>query len=284
MCRTRSRLFSLIAVSSFMFVGACFDDSRTNIPSDQLPTSQIFATFQVIEDGGDQVFVEAQLTRDLPPNQPGGDDVFVRLRGSDQLWFAAGEHFSRAQIEGNLYDALRDFSDTQAPMQSAQEIFYTFLGWTINVDGDRYFARLPRHPDGDYSVAFLREGYTSAIDSSVVLPAGFSVTAPLLGDNFSRSSDPIQVSWAPAEADALVRLEVKSSCLDGGFAIYSTVLNHDPGSYELDAGVLESDSLSGYCTSTLNVIRSRMGSFDPAFTGGHVAGHQIRSVSVSTTD
>jgi hypothetical protein len=83
---------------------------------------------------------------------------------------------------------------------------------------------------------------------------------------------------------ALVRLEVKSSCLDGGFAIYTTVLDHDPGTHDLEPGVLESDSLNGHCTSTLNVIRSRMGSFDPIFTGGHVAGHQIRSVSVSTTD
>lgn len=264
-------------------LAACLHDSSTNVPSDEVPTSQIFATFQVIEEGGQEVYVEAQLTRDMAPNQPDGD-TFVRVSGSDQLWLSGGEHFSQLEIEGDLFQALRSLGGTQIQFRTAQEIVYLFLGLTINMDGDRYFARLPEHEDGHYQVAFLREGYTSALESSVMVPEDFTITRPLAGDNFSRADDAIRIDWTPVESDVVVRIEVKSSCLDGESDVYREFLDQDPGTHELAPGVLSSESLNGYCTSSINVIRSRLGSFDPVFAGGRVAGHQIRGVSVTTTD
>jgi hypothetical protein len=50
-------------------LAACTGDSK--VSSDQVSTSQIFATFQVVSDGGEQVHAEAQLTRDYPPGHSG---------------------------------------------------------------------------------------------------------------------------------------------------------------------------------------------------------------------
>lgn len=270
-----------IAIASLLLVvvAACSYDNY--VASNEVSTRQIFATFQIVDEGGDQIFAEAQLTRDLPPNQPNNRDTFVKLESDDQLWLSAGEHFSQVSISDDLFGGLKEFNETQIQMRATQEILYTFLFGTINYDGDRYAARLPHSENGQYQVALIRQHHTDATESTITMPIDFELSAPLASDTYSRSNDIIQIDWAPVEENVSIKVEIKTSCLNDGFHSYLDTVEMDEGRHTIDAGVLEGE---GHCTSVINLVKSRLGSFDSAFTGGRVAGHQIRSVAINTTD
>lgn len=273
-----------MAALSALGLASCLGDSNIYVTSDQVPTNQIFATVQVVEDGGDQVFVEAQLTRNLPPRQPGNRDVFVSLTEADQLWLSIGPHYSQLDMGGDIYRELQRLNETQKKLEPTREQHFSFLFGRVSVQGDRYVARLPRNPDGQYQVALLRQGNTDAPESSARVPESFSIQAPRAGDLYSRSNDYIQIDWSPVEANTPVTIEVRTSCVNDSFSTVTETLSGDDGSVTLEPGALASDDLDGACASTISVIKSRLGNFDSAFTGGYVAGYQVRSVAINTSD
>lgn len=134
-------------------------------------------------------------------------------------------------------------------------------------------------------VAFLRTdggGCTapgpSAPDSTVTLPAPFSIAAPAAGASLSRSA-PFAVSWTPATPDPM-RLTIAGLCVRAA----SFAVAGGTSSMLVPAGALQpvSDPLAS-CAVELELTRFRTGTVDPAFgEGGRFVARQTRRVTAQS--
>lgn len=271
------------------FIGACDDDSDPQIRSDSVATGQMFATFQVVSDGEDNVYAEAQLTYNVPPLNVSNSTDFIQLVANDELWLSAGPDIEAVAIDDNIFGAFRDLDDTQATFNQSysQRESYDFLfsRVIINELGTWYSARLPQSAEREYHVSLFRNNNigTDARNSSVTLPEPFTVTAPVSGARLSRSSDDIDITWNSIDADSTVEMEAITTCSSSNVETYSTTENSDDGSITIPAGDLDLPSLTGTCSTTINLRKIRIGNFDARFIGGAVNGYQIRRIVIVTT-
>lgn len=277
------KLSKIIVTSSCgLCLLACDDDSTVN--SNDVTSSQIFATFEIYSDGSDQVYAAAQLTKDEPPSSASDDDIFIRLTGDDKLWFSAGENIDDIDPGDDLFSSLEQLEQTQTLMTRSQLSTGFFFNSYIFYNNVWYSGRLPQSAEGLYGVALLRNVDTDAKYSSVQMPTAFSLYAPESNNTYSRSNDVLAIEWSPTQIGVNVSLEINTSCINGDFDSYTQIESSDTGMILLDAGTLDSIYLSGSCTSTVDVIKTQSGQFDSAFDGGRISAHQIRSVTITTTD
>lgn len=260
----------------------CDDDST--VDSRDVTSSQIFAIFEIYSDGGDQVYAAAQLTRDEPPDSASDDDIFIRLVDNDKLWFSAGENIEDLDFGNDLFSSLEQLEQTHTLMTRSEHNENYFFGSDIFYHNVWYSGRLPQSAEGQYGIALLREIDSDAKYSSVQLPNAFSLHAPEINDTYSRSNDVLAIEWAPIQTGVTVSLEINSSCLNNDFDSYTLATDSDTGIIILDPGVLDSAYLSGNCTTTVDIIKTRSGQFDATFDGGRISAHQIRSVTITTMD
>ena len=277
----------ILFVCISVFVVSCDEDDNT-VLSDTVATGQMYATFQVVSDGGETVYAEAQLTKGVTPAESDDDELFVRLVGSDELWFSAGESINNIDFSDDLFDTLEGLDDTQARFNLSRSgrVIYDFIFFRqiINTFGTWYSATLPRSEEQEYRVVLLRKSNDIAENSQVVLPDDFSIVSPSSGAQFSRGSDDILVEWSMTESDVTVDIEVNITCPNTSVQSYSSPINSDTGSFVISAGELALPDLVGTCSTTLNVRKVRVGQFDPRFVGGAVNGYQIRRVVLTTGD
>ncbi len=276
-----------LAVASLV---ACDDDDDTErVLSDGVATGQIFATFQVISDGEDDVYAEAQLTLNVSPRNATESGSFIHLVGNDELWLSAGPDIEDLALDDNLFGGFQDLGDSQAQFDTTltQRESYDFLfsRVIINTIGAWYSARLPQTDDREYRVALFRDRAdgVSARDSVVILPDAFTITSPVSQSSLSRSSDDIEISWSNIDPSSSVEVEAITTCAGNDFDTYSVIEEVDDGSITLSAGDLDSTELSGTCSTTLNIRKYRIGEFDSRFIGGTVNGYQIRRIVIQTT-
>ncbi len=272
----------IASASCGVFLLACDDDSTVN--SSDVNSSQIFATFEIYSDGSDQVYAAAQLTKDQAPSPSSDGDVFIRLVSGDKLWFSTGDNIDDLDFGEDLFSSLEQLEQTQTLMTRAQYNGDYFFNSDIFYHNAWYAGRLPPSAEGQYAVALLREIDTDAKYSTVQMPAAFSLLAPESNDSYSRSNDVLAIEWSPTQIGVSMSLEIKSSCINGDFDSYSQIESSDIGMAILDAGTLDSVYLNGDCTTTVNVIKTQLGQFDSTFDGGRISAHQIRSVTITTTD
>lgn len=272
----------LLTFMSSLFI-ACYDDDNT-VNSDGVATGQIYATFQIIADGDDYVYAEAQLTDGIPPLNTEDEATFVQLVGNDELWLSAGEDLREVDISDDIFGSFSDLEDTQAPFKSAsrrrESYDFLFSRVIINELGTWYSARLPESEEREYHISLFRDrdDGTTARDSIVTLPESFNVTSPVSGDRMSRSGDDIVVQWSNADSVSSIEVEANTTCQGNSFDSVSVSDNIDVGMLTISAGVLDSELLSGTCSTTLNVRKIRVGQFDSKFIGGAVNGYQIRRI------
>lgn len=275
----------IITLATLGFVlAACGGDSDSTVNSNDVTSSQIFATFEIYSDGGDQVYAYAQLTKDEPPTAASDDDIFIRLVDEDKLWFSAGENIDDINLNGDLFSALERLEQTQIHMTRSSNRNSNFFGSNIFYNNVWYSGRLPQSDEGRYGVALLREIDSDAKYSSVQMPSAFTISSPEIYNTFSRSADAMSIEWFPTQAGLTISLEINSSCLNDEFASYTQTINSDTGSIILDAGTLDSPYLTGSCTTTIDLVKTELGQFDSAFDGGRISASQTRSVTITTTD
>ncbi len=287
MKNTTKNLVSILLMVSL--ITACGDDSDPQVRSDSVATGQMFATFQVISDGEDYVYAEAQLTRNVPPLNVSNSTDFIHLVDNDELWLSAGPDIEAIAIEDNIFGAFRDLENTQAEFQQSysQRESYDFLfsRVIINELGTWYSARLPQSAEREYRVALFRhqDTGTPARDSVVTLPPPYNVTSPISGSQLSRSTDDIDITWNDIDPLSSVEVETVTTCANNNVETFATTELSDDGAITIAAGELTADTLTGTCSTTINIRKIRIGQFDARFIGGTVNGYQIRRMVIVTT-
>lgn len=138
--------------------------------------------------------------------------------------------------------------------------------------------------DKAFTVAWNRtDEFVSAPNTTITLPAPFTLTAPVAGATFSRASDDIVVTWeASGTTDEMFWEVITSSCAR---EMKSNTITADPGTFTIAAGTFT--NVDGHeaetCDTTLLLIRRREGNLDPAYgEGGWVVGRHLRTVTFSS--
>jgi hypothetical protein len=281
----------IVGVLSFLlFVVACGShDPDRSVDSEDIATSRIYASFQVVADDHGEVVVEAQLTERLPPGQADEPDYFLHLNGGDELWFSRGDrsHYE-LDLSSNLFDSLQNFSDDHVDLSAIssirEEFNFLFLFSWISEFGRTYSAYLEQNDSTEFSVSFTRDFGDDVYTSTVELPADFNLLTPLADDEFSRANDSISVSWDNALAGVDIQISALATCSDGEFVEYTATESSDTGLHEIPAGAFELSGLVGRCVATVNVSKVDTLTVHPAFAGGVITGHQLRRVSFLTVD
>ena len=132
-------------------------------------------------------------------------------------------------------------------------------------------------------VRLTREDATSAPDSSVRLPAPFTLQA-LASESFSRAQ-PFTVSWSSAPNPDPMSLAISGECIES----YSADLGTGSASFTVPAGALVKavaqeggQAIPDQCAITLTVTRTRQGNVDRAFHGGSFTAKQIRTTGAQS--
>jgi hypothetical protein len=133
-----------------------------------------------------------------------------------------------------------------------------------------------------FRISLLRQDDAGAPASDVALPAPFSITAPAPGTAFSRTSQPIVVTWNGSGAPDALTWQVTGDCIVSQFGNQVS----DTGTLTIPAGALQPRANQGAtsCTAQIRFYRTRAGSVDPAYgEGGELRARQTRFISILST-
>ena len=223
------------------------------VNSTDVRTSGVYAEFSVTEHSATEATVDATL-------QVGGElsNTYLNLTGQDRLTVYVGT---------NAY-----------PMKGYSDIY------------QHYVATIP-YPSADTElrVAFDRgPDDVSAPGSTVVVSGLFALAAPAKSQ-YSRTSDTLELDWAPFDPTKLVSWIVYGACVEADSGSSAA----DSGRVTIPAGTLKKPPPPGpdeehhpippdQCTASAEVTKSRDGHVDPAFSGGTFKASQERSVSFTS--
>ena len=278
------KTFSILGFSAIL-ISCSGDDKTKSIDSSIVSTEKIYATIQVISDESNAIYVEAQLTKNLSPQEGSGDEFFVKLVGDDELWLSRGtvgfhelslddNLFSEAIREANNHVRLRSFNTEQ------YGFFFLFIFGVFNEIGTWYSATLPSTDAVDneptFTVMLSREDGDSLTKSSITLAEPFDLL--IAGDDtpFNRSTDSVELIWDAVQSQFRVEISALTTCTDGSFSEYSFSYTNDPGAHIIPAGDLDSPVFSGECSTTVTVNKISTGQLSSKFTGGIINGQQAR--------
>ena len=125
-----------------------------------------------------------------------------------------------------------------------------------------------------FTVALDRANGTSAPNSNVVLPEGFSISSPMITDVFG-ASDAIPIIWSPSGTSIAPEVFVTLTCtMPSGLTMTNsrlTSLGSDSGGTSVNvASVLPFGTLdsSRLCDGTVELSRWRSGNLDPNYGEG----------------
>lgn len=277
---------SVLAVSVAALLGACGGD--TVVPSSSTPTSQMRATIEIYSDRADSANASVQLR--TVSSMDSSNDEYIELLDEDGLWFTTGANLREQELGSDWFESLSGLAQTQRLLSTtiryrSGPIFFLF--WSNMVPEQvHYNATLNNVPDGaSYTVSLLRRSRsTDALESTVTMPQAFDLLSPSSNHTLSRSSDPVQVEWSISEENTTVEVDVTTTCVNEREYRYQTSVDQDTGTIQLDAGEIDSDSVSGSCSTTLTLARVRLGQLDSAYGGGSISARQVRTATFTTAD
>ena len=224
-----------------------------SIDSEDVRTSGIWAMMKVEarDDGRSRVVVELNAGGELGTN--------VELTDSEYLEVEAAGIVKQMNKDDDLFDI-----DYQVYMDT--------------VESDTLFR-----------VSFYRSSGENIVNSTVRLPASFSITSPLDEAQFGLDEN-VSLVWTPERSDQNIQLDSFISCTtsDGNTTSTSQSISiADTGNYNYDIssnaefgnGTVGLDVNAG-CELTLTLVRQSSGAIDPAFDeGGSFKAYQTRKVS-----
>lgn len=218
-----------------------------NVESEDIDTSGVYADITGTADGNGATLIKTSLRVG-----GGASNTFMELSGDDHLVASMGEE-TKAMSEKMLLGS---------------------RWYEASFDADA--------EDTEFKVDFQRVKFDPAPESTFTMPAPFTVTTPVATDSFSRASDEIVVTWdAPGSSDVMV-VNIDGECVK----LYHKELTGDTGTYSVAAQTLnpENNQADDTCSITIEVVRRRSGSLDPAYgEGGEIWGRVVRSVQVTST-
>jgi hypothetical protein len=229
------------ALASLCLIGlSAIGCSKETTSSSNIKTGGIAALIDVYADDDTTATVHVEL-------KVGGSssNTYVDLEGGDQITAtAAGKTKTLTARDTGIYEA--DFSGVEA--------------------------------DTEFQVTLERPDDDTADANSGTLPPPFTLDDPA-GD-LSRMTDPVDVTWAPAESGDKMKLDVDGDCI-----FHYTHAPSDTGNYTIAAGELEStgNDKPETCDLAVHLERSRSGSADTQFDPeSYFKLHQRRSASFTS--
>ncbi|MGH7270621.1 MAG: hypothetical protein ACREJ3_09335 [Polyangiaceae bacterium] len=226
----------------------------TSLSSSDIKTAGITGEMQVSADGSGASTVSANLYVDTNLTD------FVSLSSGDTLTASAG-------------------GQTKTLSKSTLLGIVTYLATFTGEDG----------AGTAYTIAFNRMSDTSAPSSTCAMPSPFAISAPASSASFSRSRDPITITWSPAGTSDVMNYSVGGDCI----ATAGSSISGDTGTLTIPAGTISGTALDGGsanggtgatgCPVTLSMTRTRNGSLDSHFLGGGINCLQTRTVSFQST-
>lgn len=235
-------MFHRIALASLCLVGiAATGCSKETTSSANIKTGGIAALIDVYADNDTTATIHVEL-------KVGGDssNTYVDLEGSDKLVATVGgKTKTLTVVDTGVYEA--DFSGVEG-------------GTEFQVTLDR--------PDD-----------ITASENSGTLPDPFTLDEP--ASDLSRMSDPLEVTWAPADTGDRMTLNVDGTCIFD----YDDDDMSDTGSYTVAAGKLDSTGgdMPETCDLTANVERVKEGAADTVFDPeSYFRLHQRRSAKFTS--
>lgn len=215
------------------------------IESEDLRTSGIYANVVVVADGEGSSDVTAVL-------RAGGalSTTFVELTGDDVLTATLQEEtvvMNEISL-GNLNSFVAEFQSDE--------------------------------PGVDYVISLERSLDEGAPNTVIQLPEPFEIDPPTITE-FARGTEDLTITWTPADSGDNMRVTIDGDC----FLVHTDELSGDPGTWTLEAGVLEDTGTdSTNCEADITVERRQSGTLDPNYgEGGSATGIQQRTVSVQST-
>ncbi|HWN68557.1 MAG TPA: hypothetical protein VNM90_13050 [Haliangium sp.] len=146
--------------------------------------------------------------------------------------------------------------------------------------GDRYHYTADldaTSEDTEVVFRFTRVIDDGAPDSHCILPRPMNIDVPVEGDNFSRLSDDVVITWDTSGSSRPISLSVSGDCFSG----VTESFEDDPGTYTIPAGTMPSNAdPATACVATVELSRTNGGALDPAFgEGGSVTCSQTRTIT-----
>ncbi len=267
---------SVIFIS--MFLTGCGGDNKPMIDSNAVSTSDVHANIQMTADHTGQVFIDIELLS--------RDDALVVLTNSDELWASSKQAYDRSLTGENSFDSLRELANTTTRLAKSGNYYFSFLGFRFN--GDVFYSgRLAENTDNYYYVSFLREDFADAVHNEVQIPETFEIQTPLFSDSIVSRSNDLEVTWGNSGSSDEVSLNIFTDCLHEVSQKLSITGLEDMGSYTLLSTRFAESSvpLSGSCTTSVEVVKSRLGTLDQSgFQRGSFYGNRVAHVIIETTD
>jgi hypothetical protein len=267
--------------AALFFLAGC-SDSDNRIPSESLDTQSVFFDMQFTDNGSGTVSVDTQLRFNEP-----GSITEIYLSGGDQLWASKDANLEDISLGDDLFHGLESLAARVTRLGQAKgDILFLFM--TLIFSDDIWYTNVLETGDAStvYYLSFVRSRRTDALNSTVVLPEPFIITAPLPGEEHSRAND-ILVEWEPSGSESTVQITVRTSCINGSVSLIDVgdedeIIISDTGSFTIPGGTLT--GASGDCSSVVEVRKRRLGTPDPNIGFARIVGNYVRRVAITTTN
>jgi hypothetical protein len=246
------------------------------VSSRGIPTAEMYADLRVSHFGEGPVLVEADLKKG------GADsDTYIELEHGDRMVVSLNSPLGTAGANGNLFEQLDSATVQHKAMEGGPDAYTGIPLPLVSTSFAAYHARFDTAQPGDiFFVALERAEYDDAPNSTVVLPAAFTIDAPISEATASRAAD-LVISWSPVDAAASVSVSATVDCLLDGDAHWESALTSDQGMATIPAGALAGGTQP--CPMTIIIDRRREGVIDPHYgQGGRIHAHQKRYVKVTS--
>ena len=250
--------------------------SESTVNSDDVPTRDTHANFQVTAGSSGDTYVNVELKLDGPAS-----NTSIELSHNDQLWISNTPSFTTELDSDNLFSQLNHMATNSRNLDRGGVFRYGFLGFRIY--GDTWYSSLITDSgDSTYYLSFVRENFENAHNSQVTLPPVFAISAPLPNESHSRSN-PLTINWQSDDTAMPVSISVFTTCIDESYDEFDVQNIQDAGSYTLAAEDFTPDA-TGTCNTSIEVVKSQLGQIDPLFNSGLVVGNRVAKVTIITND
>lgn len=242
----------------------------------------LYAAFELYGVSSDDVYMQAQFAN-KPLAETSSANDFIDLDDGvvGAVWASVGQSINQLDLTDDLFDSLATVSEFSARFNEIVADA-AFFNSAVDTSHTWYGSRLPYRADESYFVTTELSGGTYLDQTYVVLPRPFQIHLP--GGYFSRSTDPLEVSWTPVEAGVEVIVQVMIVCAEGGPYRLIRPVSYDEGFMIFDAGVFDREALIGTCAASVAVTKRRLGELDSYLAGGSIAGNQVRVGAIVSTE
>ncbi|WP_370978806.1 hypothetical protein [Agaribacterium sp. ZY112] len=270
-------LSAISAISLATLLSACGGSSDES--SALLSSSEIELNASIIDPGDGQLYAEVDLDRPPHGDSPREDIV---LTGGDSLYLSSTEaSIFEQSYSDDIFDQAANLENTHTKFVDSN--YGTYNSYLSN-NGYRAIQDIFDPKDREYTITLSRNSGHNLYKSTINLAEQFSLNHNHTSGYYSRSNDDVRLNWSfNSNKSYVIDIEVTTRCTgNGGYSVvWSEELNTDTtGSYVFQAGSLNSDFLTGQCSTSFTVTKTTIGLVSERFSSGLISGYTSRTLTL----